>query len=348
LGNINNVNLIAGQNNVGKTALLEAIFLHEGSSNPQLSMRINNFRGLESIVVEFGYGSQKPFDSIFYDLDNTQEIEIASRNERNKEKLLKIRLSGRKQKFNKRKGKMRASSKRIEDSSSWDISETNYIPALDFEETLNGHKTQYQMRFTPEGIEINRPPQAEYPTFFIPSRRFTSLKEDAKLFGKIDQTNYSHIEKILDILKLVDSRLKRISVVPVGDDVTIHGDIGLNRSIPLPLMGEGLNRLNSILLRIANAENGVVLIDEIETGFHFSILEDIWRVIQEAVNTFNVQIFATTHSFECIKAAHTVFSKCDDYKFSLHRLYRIDETVQVKTLSNLQLETAISANLEVR
>ena len=41
------VNLVLGKNNVGKTALLEALFLLLGTNNPELSLRINIFRGLD-------------------------------------------------------------------------------------------------------------------------------------------------------------------------------------------------------------------------------------------------------------------------------------------------------------
>jgi hypothetical protein len=54
LSGLERVNLIAGRNNVGKTALLEALFLHIGANNPQLTLSINVFRGIEQFAAEPG------------------------------------------------------------------------------------------------------------------------------------------------------------------------------------------------------------------------------------------------------------------------------------------------------
>ena len=70
------INLIAGKNNVGKTALLEAIFLHGGAYNPELAFRINAFRGMESFKVEYGTKVEAPWNSLFYRFNTGEEIQI--------------------------------------------------------------------------------------------------------------------------------------------------------------------------------------------------------------------------------------------------------------------------------
>ncbi len=51
----------------------------------------------------------------------------------------------------------------------------------------------------------------------------------------------------------------------------------------------------------------VVLIDEIENGIHHTVMRDLWEVIVKHSRESNTQIFATTHSYECIEAAHRAF-----------------------------------------
>ena len=51
------INLIAGKNNVGKTALLEALWVHGGAPNPELAVRVEAFRGLEQQTLENFLGS---------------------------------------------------------------------------------------------------------------------------------------------------------------------------------------------------------------------------------------------------------------------------------------------------
>ncbi|MCC6446841.1 MAG: ATP-binding protein [Armatimonadetes bacterium] len=128
----------------------------------------------------------------------------------------------------------------------------------------------------------------------------------------------------------------------------ITGDIGIGQLIPLPLMGEGMARMLSIILAVANAPGGMVLIDEIENGLHHSVMVNIWKAIAEASQKADTQIFATTHSWECMKAAHEAFRTTEEYDFRLHRLDRIDDRIETVAYDRETLEAAIKAGLEVR
>jgi predicted ATPase len=86
------VNLIAGVNNVGKTALLEALFLHCGAYNPELAMRINAFRGIETMKVTFGKWVKTPWDSLFYQFDTQAMVELKSENTATGSRSLMLRV----------------------------------------------------------------------------------------------------------------------------------------------------------------------------------------------------------------------------------------------------------------
>jgi AAA15 family ATPase/GTPase len=343
IDNLSQVNLFSGKNNVGKSALLEGLFLHFGNTNPQLALIVNGFRGLNDLTFEFKSFSANPFDSLFFNLDHTKTIELNSIDFSKKSKIVRIRLNPTSPKIKNE----RYSKSKIDFNLSRDEIGADIFPVIDFEESWHNKTTHYQLKVTPTGIKVNKPMNPEFETQFIPSR-ITNAKDDAILFGKIDKSNFEQIEEIVKILQSVDKRIKRLSVIPNVNEVMIHGDIGLNNLLPLPLMGEGMGKLTSILLRFANAKNGVVLIDEIENGFHYSVLKDIWKAIFEASQKFNVQVFATTHSYECIKAANTVLLNNSQYDFTLHRLVRTDEKILHKSLNKLKLATAIESNLEVR
>ena len=96
----------------------------------------------------------------------------------------------------------------------------------------------------------------------------------------------------------------------------IWGDIGLSELVPLPAMGEGITQIARLVLAIASAPDGVVLVDKVENGIHHSVLPDVWRAIDEVAKQFRTQIFATTHSFECIEVAHQALGPDG---FLLHR-----------------------------
>jgi predicted ATPase len=102
------------------------------------------------------------------------------------------------------------------------------------------------------------------------------------------------------------------------------------------------------VLYIWHAKHGCVLIDEIENGLHHSVLPKVWEVIADVAEQFDTQVFATTHSFECIRAAHGVFSGRAKYDFRLHRLERSTAGLRAVSYDKGVLSAAIEAGLEVR
>jgi predicted ATPase len=101
-------------------------------------------------------------------------------------------------------------------------------------------------------------------------------------------------------------------------------------------------------LAIANAKGGIVLIDEVENGFHHQILADVWRSIADAARNFDVQVFATTHSWECVVSANEAFSSAIPYDFALHRVERVHGKTECVTYDREAFEGALKAGLEVR
>ena len=69
--------------------------------------------------------------------------------------------------------------------------------------------------------------------------------------------------------------------------------------IPIGSMGDGMWRILGLALAIVNARDGVLLVDEIDTGLHFTVMSDMWKMLWETAKGLNVQIFATTHSNDC-------------------------------------------------
>jgi AAA15 family ATPase/GTPase len=122
----------------------------------------------------------------------------------------------------------------------------------------------------------------------------------------------------------------------------------MQRLIPLPVMGGGIVRLTRLSLYIGNAPKGVVLVDEVENGIHYSVMDKVWKAIGEAARRFDAQVFATTHSRECIVAAHKAFTENGSYDFRLHRLEKVNKAISVITYDQKSLAAAIDTGLEVR
>jgi predicted ATPase len=185
-----------------------------------------------------------------------------------------------------------------------------------------------------------------YPGRFLGSRWAPNFPEIADQFGELEIDKKE--QDLLRILRLMEPRLTRLSTILYGGIPMLHGDIGIGKLIPVAFLGDGLLRLTTIILWIIHTAGGILLIDEVDNGFHYSHLQQIWSAIAESAKQFNVQVFATTHSKECIVAAHAAFSQSFEYDFSLHRLERTDTAIRVVTYDKETLEAAIDAGFEVR
>jgi predicted ATPase len=119
--------------------------------------------------------------------------------------------------------------------------------------------------------------------------------------------------------------------------------------LPLALMGNGLRRLTTLLLTVLTSGDGIVLVDEIETGLHHSMLPGARRAIASAAKRASVQIVATTHSYECVRAAREAFEG-SAATFRLHRLERrrSDGKIVAKMYDDEAFAGAMNAELEVR
>jgi len=169
---------------------------------------------------------------------------------------------------------------------------------------------------------------------------------DAKRYSKLEEVNRQ--DEILSTLKILEPRLRRLAVLMSGNAPIINGDLNIGRLIPLPMMGEGISRLLSIILAIYDSPHGVVLVDEIEKGLHYSTMVEVWKAIAETARRSETQIIATTHSWECIKAAHEASAASDAYSFRLHRLERVKDEIRVATYNQETLDTAVEMSHEVR
>ncbi len=95
-----------------------------------------------------------------------------------------------------------------------------------------------------------------------------------------------------------------------GRSECVVGLQGLSQRIPLGSLGEGATRLLALSLCLIKARAGILLVDEIETGLHYSVMGDLWHLIVEAAMQSNVQVFATTHSFDCLRGLAWL---CENY-----------------------------------
>ena len=307
IDNLGRINLFVGQNNCGKTTILEAIFFLVGQTNPKLPINANVFRGLDFFSNEY-------WCSFFNNMNIDSDIGISAiLCDTQEEQKLVIRPV-----IQKQTTAIPVSS----DIVSVEIQNGDSKPGF----TLMGLELTYTSsqdpsakaissiflkgnKLTTEGIK-----QSSINGIFVsPSTRF-----DWKIrFGSIQRKK--RIDELISLLKEIEPHISDIRLNEVG---ILEAEVGLSRLIPINLMGGGIASFLSIALAILDMQDGIVLIDEIEVGLHHSIQEKLWKGVFNWAEKLNVQVFATTHSYECIKT----FSTCT--KSSLFsdqsRLFRIE------------------------
>jgi AAA15 family ATPase/GTPase len=114
-------------------------------------------------------------------------------------------------------------------------------------------------------------------------------------------------------------------------------------------LGDGARHIVSIIAYLFRCENGYLFIDELENGIHYTYLEKTWETILKLSKELNVQVFATTHSKECIEAYMRAAKKLDDKDIAFIRLSRLqDGQIKASTLDYELLENSMEQDHEVR
>ena len=324
------INLIAGSNNSGKTSLMEAIFLLAGG---RAEMALNGHIArvdLEPGFRRVGDNFWKPF---FADLDMNRAIEMEGLHDVHGRLALKI-TSGRQQ----------VSKILVDATDGYAATNLPNEHTLFFEysspsgDTITSYIQEIGTKIKGEQPDIDVP----FKTAIVLSR-LPDSKEDARLLANLRRQKRERL--LLEALRVIEPKLQSVEESSASGTPMIWGDIGLSELVPLAVMGEGMSRIARLVLAISAVEDGVVLVDEIENGIHHSVLLKVWRAIDSVAKQFNTQIFATTHSFECVSAAHE--SLCED-DFRLHRLEANADGNRCVTYDPETIGAALDFNLEVR
>ncbi len=156
-------------------------------------------------------------------------------------------------------------------------------------------------------------------------------------------------EEMIELLaRKVDERIRKIRVYPFDDGNHIMVDMGLSQMLPLSQVGQGINRIIAMFSELVGQRPRVCLIDEVENGIHHSMLEEIWTGLAVAAEELDIQLFITTHSHECIEAAHRAFQKRAKYDFSIIQLFRLEGSVQGRVVGREHIEAALAGDIDLR
>jgi hypothetical protein len=191
---------------------------------------------------------------------------------------------------------------------------------------------------------VGRPDALRRASMFLPARQRVDHGFLAQVFTALRVERRQG--RLIGALQHLEPSLSNVELGYLGDP-ELHADTGGPRLVPLSLLGEGMNRLAELILGLSHLTGGVLLVDEIENGLHHSVMPKVWAAIADAATELDVQVFATTHSYECVEAAVEAMGE-DEGLLLYHRLDRIDGEISSVTYEPDVLRAAFETYLEVR
>jgi AAA15 family ATPase/GTPase len=347
--NLGRINLLVGTNNSGKSSILEAIELMSSRGSLRSIWSATSRRG-ERLWFEDDSRrySEGDVSHLFYGHGFAvgSKIEICAGSD--------------------------ATNKRFSMEVVW-LPEDNGEPIADLLSEMNdplGLKLEWENGLPTQPLLVPLSPRGGLSSRYIsrssvdrsdsPPIQFisTAALSPEEVLSLFDQVVLTPEEDLLvDALRTIEPNIERIA--SLGSDRSRfasgvrQGNIVvklLNHRdrIPIGSMGDGIWRMLGIALSLVNAKNGILLIDEIDTGLHYSVLSKMWHLVKTTSERLNIQVFATTHSRDCYESLASI-SRDEISEGSCVTIQRGERNTRIAiSFSEQEIVAASERGIEVR
>ncbi len=336
LNNLVRVNLITGKNNTGKTNLLQAIELFVSDFNHdilkrQLSSRREILQSNNNILL---INDDKTVYDIFTSLIKNRKIESNS----------KINFSDKSKKLSIDQGNIEQNIARNINNVQQIVQQ--YIPAIEVfinEELIKKIGILNNFRsISAQNIKNLKTSSISFIETNNIEKSVNAIMWDNLVFTELQ-------EEIIKSLKIIEENVEDITFIGQSDRYPIVKLKNLENPIPLKSMGDGINRILTIILALVNVKDGYLFIDEFENGLHYSVQIDLWKIIFLLADKLNIQVFATTHSSDCINAFQEVVNEPENQILGQFiRLENKNDEIREVTYTNEEIKYASENDIEVR
>ena len=346
LTDLTRVNLIVGKNNCGKTTVLEAVELLVSNGHPSAFAAVAR-RRRETDASRYGVDISHLFSGHVCQ-PGTRFVLTSDRHELSV-KILSLEEVG-------------------EDAERWDLMR-NRTRQLAFEVEFDEEETdpEFGLRIATgtKGstvLPVDKEGTVLYQ--FLPrNRRNGSSEPPVRFLGLGSLVDASMSDAWDDVIaEGREDEIARDMRLLVPEIASIHfltGDrtrgtpilVGRHeggRRMPIGSYGDGLRRLLALRLAVHGANHGFLLIDEIDAGLHWTVMEDVWRLLVEAAKESGVQVFATTHSNDAIRGLGTLVKSRPDLagEVSIQKVHPSLE--RAVCFAGEQIEVAVDQEIELR
>lgn len=355
INSFTNINLIAGKNNTGKSTLLEAIALYVTEIDTNTLFKIlnerseiyreiirdenvieNNIKAISSLFTgrTMGFG-EKDIISIG-ELENSLFGEQISSTKSINLRFVKYIESP--NEYNENKGVI------IENENNKNI--IDYKLGLE----INIKNNSYVLSLKNNLRFIHNKSTSTKNFQFISTKNIDD-NTNAKLWDNISLTDKEQF--VVDALKIIEPLVEKIAFVELTSRSRSRSAIiklsNSSDKFSLGSMGDGINRILTIILALVNSDKGYLLIDEFENGLHHSTQAKLWEIIFYLADKLKVQVFATTHSNDCIAGFEKALNnKENNIDGKLIRLINNKGKIKYVEYDEEELKITTENNIETR
>lgn len=327
-----NANLVTGVNGIGKTAVIEAMWLFAERYNSSLLWSPNVQRSNRPIL-----------DPVAKLTDGVLELEGIENGSTHRLKAT----------FERSPYISNIEDKSIEISTENRLVEAPTIAHINTE--LHGNFSRNLSKgvfYTPLGKVVVSTPEFgfERPNNAILSTKFQheTSKDHLRIYS--DMVNNNYRDDFKNAINLIFPKITDAGILidEIGEPY-LSATMDDGAQLPFHDLGGGIVRLYQLFLGFFTSRGGILFSDEVENGLHHSVLKDVWAHGRRWMRQWKVQLVATTHSAECIDAAIAAFEDAPD-DLAIHKLFRNEKTgkVEATTFTGETLEGVRDLDLEIR
>lgn len=349
------VNLITGKNGAGKTSFLEAIFMNAGAANPNLVVMVNSFREGGSPLHAFS----SQLRQLFSEFDSRTPASInAVRGDHARRLTIQPIVSER------------------DDPTTSDTGTAVEVTgiSLDFTGPSGSGSGLFKLNPPEAGFHFQMPAGGNFtfgteglspiqlqPPFTVISEpqkdvvhgHFVSpyqSSQGGQMFAQLAELVKSRkVSEIVEIVRIVDERVKDLIPLADGKNAIIYADIGETQLYPVSVFGGGFLHIMRIALTIASTPvNGMLIVDEIENGVHYSAHERLASIVIGGCRARNIQCFVSTHSAEMIRAFASVAKLSLFTDMSIVRFAKSAGTQSATVFDQTEFDTVFDLDGEFR
>lgn len=334
------VTLVVGRNNVGKTTLLEAVHLH-ASTALELFEAYRLLERRDEYLTD-DEGKDVDLDRLFFG-KNGSKIDAFTISTADGEDRLTVSMAW---SWTEVEGD-HASRRAFSDTPPDGVDAHRVIRAL-HGETGHGAVSTFAPIHDLSVSSRRKLRPAPPSSIFLPASGYQGDTLDAaEMWDRVVLTERE--DRVLDALRLIEPDLERIVMIGSrGGRRSAVAKLRNHSPIPLRSLGDGMNRLFELALGLVSVgKGGTFLVDEVDSGLHFTTLVDVWRLIFEIAARLDVQVVATTHSWDCIEAFQRAAGSHPS-EGVLVRLHRAEDTITSEAFTEDDLAIITRESIEVR